>query len=217
MSKQWVKAEIHKNELAVGLERATLWAKMHPQQSVWAGVAAAGALVFGLLFLHRQGQAREDAWSRLAVAQSMAYYGQVDQALAQVKGLGEAHPNSVASGYGLLLTGDVLFQAGRYKEAAQTYQQVVDRPNHKALLPLAIADLSLTLEAGGDCPAAMSGADRFLEAHPDHFLAPQVHAGLARCLAASGQAEKARSTYERIAFLYPETYWSEWAKRRLKG
>ena len=69
----------------------------------------------------------------------------------------------------------------------------------------------------GDFKAAAESDQKFLDSYQDHFLAPQVHASLARCLAALGDAAKAKAAYERIVFLYPETYWAQWAREKLKG
>ena len=32
-----------------------------------------------------------------------------------------------------------------------------------------------------------------------------------------GKTDQAKATFERMAFLYPDTYWANWAKARLKG
>jgi TolA-binding protein len=44
-----------------------------------------------------------------------------------------------------------------------------------------------------------------------------VHASLARCLSALGQADKAKNAFERISFLYPDSAWAQWAKSKTKG
>ena len=160
---------------------------------------------------------REEAWAKLAFAQSYAYAGQNPAALEQAEKLAQEHPGSPAASYGLLLAGDILYDQGKYQEARKDYQSVADSPNHKAALPLALADLALTQEAAGDCASAIATAQRFLDAYQDHYLAPPVHASLARCLAASGQGEKAKATFERMSLLYPQTYWADWAKTRMKG
>ncbi|MBI3296687.1 MAG: tetratricopeptide repeat protein [Elusimicrobia bacterium] len=213
MSKQWVKEEVRRNEVADVLERGALWVKFHPQQSLWTGLGVAAAALIITAFFVRRSNAREEAWSQLSAATLYAQSGQADASLNQVKALTEAHPSSAASGYGRLLAGDVFFQQAKFKEAAQAYQGALDQPGTPATIPMAISSLALSQEGAGDCAAASASAQRFLDAHQDHFLAPMTHAVLARCLAAQGKPE-AKEAFQRIEILYPGTYWEGWAKAR---
>ncbi|MEK9144819.1 MAG: tetratricopeptide repeat protein [Elusimicrobiota bacterium] len=216
MGKQWVRQEAKKNELAQVMDSALHWVRFHQQTAAWTLVAVLGIAIAGATMSYRILQAREQSWGKLAIAQSLAYGGQVEPAFQQISALSSEHPGSVAAGYGMLLEGDIRFQQEKFKEAAEVYRHLADEPAHKSLAPLALADLGVVQEAAGDCKAAVEADQRFLDSFQDHFLAPQVHASLARCLGALGEAEKAKATLERIAFLYPDTPWVDWAKSRLK-
>ncbi len=217
MGKQWARQEAKKNEIATAIENTADWIKTHPQATVWIAVGLVAAVLIGGAFYNKVYGEREETWSRYWIAQSYAYNQQTPNALAQVKKLAEENPNATASSYGMLLAGDVLFEQGRFNEATAAYEKVMSQPNHESVRPIAMANLSLTKEAAGDCKGGNSNSQEFLDAYADHFLAPQVHASFARCLGALGQTEQARATYERMAFLYPDTYWANWAKDRLKG
>jgi len=56
----------------------------------------------------------------------------------------------------------------------------------------------------------------FLTKHPEHFVAPEVHASLARTQELSGAKDLAKATYEKIVLLYPDTTWAMQAKARLQ-
>lgn len=213
MSKQWAKEEANTNEIATVLERGAVWVKFHPQQSIWGGIGLAASIFIVAAFFIRSRQAREESWAQLSAATMYAQSGQAEASLNQVKALTEAHPGSAASGYARLLAGDVLFQQAKYKEAAQAYQGATEQPGVPATIPMALSGLALSQEGAGDCPAATAAAQRFLDTHQDHFLAPITHASLARCLAAQGKPE-AKETFQRIEILYPGTYWEAWAKAR---
>lgn len=217
MGKQWVRQEMHKNEVADALGSVRLWLERNRQAAAWAGAGLLAALLLAAAYLHRRSQALEESWGKLALAQSYAYSGRPEQALALAREVVERHGASLAAGHALLLTGDVHYQESRWSEAQASYQQALERSGDPALEPLALAGLALAQEAAGDCQASTKTDERLLEAHQDHFLAPQAHASLARCLGALGQADKAKATLERMALLYPETRWAEWAKARLKG
>lgn len=214
MNQEITKQDIRRNEIADVLDRGVRWTKLHPQQALWSGLAAAAVALAVAGFFVRRHQVREEAWSGLAAATTYAYSGQPDAALAQVTALADAHGGSAAGSYARLLAGDVYFQGGKFKEAAQAYQAVVDQPGNAAALPMALSALALSQEGAGDCPAAASSAQRFLDTNQDHYLAPQTHAVLARCLSSQGKAEDAKAAFQRIEILYPGTYWETWAKAR---
>ncbi|HBL16759.1 MAG: hypothetical protein A2X36_00340 [Elusimicrobia bacterium GWA2_69_24] len=213
MGTQWARQESKKNELADIVESGVLWTRVHPQVLTWAGVGIVAAIIFGAAMINRSLTTKEETWSRFGIAQSYAYAGQTATALDQIKTLNEQYPGSPAAGFGTLLSADIFFQQKNYEEALKTYQSIAQDPAaQKAVLPLARAGITLTLEAKGDSKAAAESAQSYLDQHQDHFLAPQVHAALARCLAAAGDKDKSRATFERIEFLYPNTYWADWAK-----
>ncbi|OIO07733.1 MAG: hypothetical protein AUJ52_09510 [Elusimicrobia bacterium CG1_02_63_36] len=214
MGKRWARQQAKENELAKVVDRGAFWLRMHPQQATWTALGVVAALLVGVGFYTRQQASREDAWSKLAVATSYAYMGRVPEAISQVEQLGAEHAASPAAQFGLLLTGDVLYDKGDFQAAAESYKKVADRNTDAHLRPLALAGLALSREAGGDCTGAAGDSQSFLEGYQDHFLAPQVHASMARCLIALGERDKAKSAFERMEFLYPNSYWSEWAKAR---
>ena len=64
-----------KNELAAFVDRVTDWVQTNQQAAVWGGGAIAGGVFLAAYFIHVHLTAREDTWSRLAVAQTYAYSG----------------------------------------------------------------------------------------------------------------------------------------------
>ncbi|MFH2201827.1 MAG: tetratricopeptide repeat protein [Elusimicrobiota bacterium] len=217
MAKAWARKEAKKNEFAALVEKGVLWVKYHPTTSMWGGIGVIAVALVAASFYNRMVTQREESWSRYAVAQSYAYSRQPDAALEQIRLLTEEFPTSAASSYALLLAGDILYERGSYKEAAASYDKIVVQPNHAEAVPIALTNLSLSQEAAGNCKSASDSAQRLLDSYGEHFLAPQAHASLARCLVIAGEREKARATFEKMAVLYPNTYWAQWAQARLQG
>lgn len=215
MSKQWVKQELHKNEAALILDRAVVWVLAHKEASAGIGLTAAVALALAVYSFARYREVQQTAWERLAVAQSYAFAGQADQALQQTQGVVDGYPRSRAAGFAVQFQGDLLYRSSRFKDAIAAYEKVFERKD-PALVPYALAGIAQAQESGGDFPAATAAARRFLEAHQDHFLAPQVQSILARSLQAQGRLDEARSAYENISLLYPETFWATAAQQALK-
>ncbi|PCI34836.1 MAG: hypothetical protein COB53_11575, partial [Elusimicrobia bacterium] len=196
------------------LERATFWMQAHPQQTTWTALGIVAAALLSVAFYSRSQAENEDAWSKLAVATSYAYMGRGAEALTQIQTLANEHPTNSAAHYGWLLTGDLMFDQKQYPEAEKAYRKVMNLTGGSEMQPLGLAGLTLTQEASGDCKTSVAGSSQFLNTYKDHFLAPQMHGSLVRCHTALGQTEQARSALERMEFLYPNTYWAQWAKDR---
>ena len=213
MGKQWARQELKRNELADRVENVaiTVQANQQAAMAIAGGVVAVAVIAVGV-WLHLS-KSRNEAWEKLAIAQSMAYSGQAKQALEQLQPVTDG--SSIPSAYAQLFAADVRFKTGEYKEAAAGYQKLIDRGSPKSLVPVAMADLGLALEASGDCKGAIEANQRLLDTFQDHFMAPQAQASMVRCYAATGQPTQAKSTLDRIVLLYPESYWAQWAKERL--
>ena len=213
MGKQWARQQSNRNEIAEGVGTAVGWIAANRTLAQGLAGGALAALILAGLAWARLSIVRREAWEKLAIAQSYAYQGQMQPAQEQLKALMEG--SGMASEFAALFAGDLEFKQAHYKEAAQVYQRVVDRGGPKNILPMAMADLGLSQEAAGDCKASVEVNQRFVDTYQDHFLAPQTHASLARCLYLLGQSQQAKSTLDRMVLLYPDSYWAQWAKERL--
>src|SRR3989338_8413045 len=146
MAKAWARKEAKKNEVAAAIEKVMLWIKFHPQVSIWGGIGLAAAALLAASFYNRIITTREESWSRYAIIQSYAYAKKSDEALAQARLLAQEYPASEATSYAQLLTGDILYGQGKYKEAAAAFEKVVSQPNHAQTLPVAMANLGISQE-----------------------------------------------------------------------
>ncbi|MBI5631118.1 MAG: tetratricopeptide repeat protein [Elusimicrobia bacterium] len=212
MSKHWVRQQVRHNELQDVLERGLVWVKGHRRAAAIAiGLILLLSLVGGGTYHVRRNQ-NAQAWQSLGLAQSMAFSGMPDQALKQIQETSANYPNTQAAGYARLLAGDLHFLKGQYKEALAEYSALSEGSAPEVLKPLAVGNVGLAQEALGRCRDAAQTDQRFLDSYSEHFLAPQIHSSLARCLKALGQADQAKAAYQKIALQYPETSWAAWAK-----
>ena len=217
MGKHWIRQQIRHDDVHDTFDKAVVWVQANRQAAgMAAGAAVLAVLVVSLIFFQRTA-ARTASWERLGLAQSYAYSGRQDASLEQLKQLAADYPTSDAAGFGELFAGDLLYQGGKFKQATEHYTKLLDRGAPKALQPVALNDLALAQESDGQPQLAVQTAQRFLETYSEHFLAPQIHACLARCLQALGQADQAKAAYQKISLQYPDTSWAAWAQSRLKG
>jgi TolA-binding protein len=217
MGKQWVRAQIKRNEMQDAVDRAIRWISENRRTAGIAAGSVAGVILLALLFLYSTRARQDAAWNQFSFANGLAYSGQIDAAIKKVDELNEQYPSAKATGYGLLFAGDVLFHREKFADSVKYYKQLLDRGQPQVLIPFALAGLSEALEAQQQCAEAVQIEERFLGTYPDHFLAPQVHSALARCQIALNQLDAAKATLQKVALQYPDSSWAAWAQARLKA
>jgi len=220
MSKHWVRQEVKKNEIADALEKSVGWFQSNRQQTLAGAGIALVVVLLGGYFAYQKLVLDRAAWRSLSIGQSLAYQGKLDDALSQLQTLSERFSGSPAWGFATLMTGDIYYRQAQYAKGVETYRRIADRQAPKTLVPLAISDQALAEEAGSNCRDSIETSRRFLEQFKDHYLAPQIHASMARCLKAMGRNEEAKSALQQMTTLYPadqDPYWNQWAQAHLKS
>jgi len=214
--KHWSdQSEAARDEVRDAIEETVDWILQRRREVAYAAAGAAAAAVLLGLFLYSRHARRNEAWDKLSQAELYAYSGRPAEAQSLIQQVTDAGGSSAASALAHMLEGDLQIPGGKYDAAVAAYDKASqDAP--EPLRPFAQAEKILALEAAGkpaDCAAA---AQSFLDSAPDHLLAAQVHSALARCQLASGKADDAKQTLQRISLQYPNTPWAEWASARLQ-
>ncbi len=196
------------------MDKSLAWIKTNRETFIGASVVTLAAVIFAAYFLSHYADLRETAWKNLFIAQQTGFSGRTAEAQTMIGDIQKNYANTSASGYAILTSGDIYFAQAKYKEAAEEYSKLVAAKD-KGLRPLALYSLGKTKEAAGETAAAAAHYTDFLSAFPEHFLAPEVHWALASAHEASGGAAEARSDWEKIGLLYPETHWAAQAKAKM--
>lgn len=217
MGKHWVREQVRHDEMQEAVGGGIHWvADNRRQAGIIVGVIGAVSIITALFLYGRQ--SRENAaWDRLSVAQAIFYGGNAEAALSQAGQVAEEQTGTTGASYAGLFAGDVHFLKGNYKESAAQYAKLLEQGPKPAVLPLAQASQALAFEAGGQYQQGVSAAEAFLGTYSDHFLAPQVHASLARCQEAMGQKELFKATLQKISLQYPDSTFAGWAQARLQA
>jgi tetratricopeptide (TPR) repeat protein len=195
-------------------EKALDWIKDNRETFIGSAVILLAVILFAIYFFVHYRELRDSAWKDLFIAQQIGYSGNMAQAQTQLDGIVTSYGNTSAAGFATLTKGDMLFAQGKYKEAGAEYSKML---TSKDLGTFAGYDLGKCLEAAGDLAGAQAQYNAVLTKDPEHFMAPEVHASLARVLEMAGQKDQAKSTYEKIVLLYPDTEWAAAAKAKLEG
>lgn len=194
------------------LEQALHWIKKNRETFIGSLVIFLAASIFATYFFMHYRGLRETAWKNLFMAQQAGFGGNTAQAQQQLAAIEASFGSTSAAPFATLTKGDILFAQGKFKEAAAEFSKVL---TDKDLAPFAAYSLGKTKEAEGDLPGAQAQYSDLLSKHPEHFIAPEVHASLARTQEMAGAKDLARTTYEKIALLYPDSAWAMEAKARL--
>ncbi|OGR66947.1 MAG: hypothetical protein A2081_00115 [Elusimicrobia bacterium GWC2_61_19] len=193
---------------------ALTWIKHNRETFIGSAVILLAAAIFAVYFFIHYRDLRDTAWKNLFIAQQVGYGGNIPQAQQQLSAIETSYGNTSAAPYATLTKGDILFAQGKYAEAGAEYAKLL---NSKDLGPFAVYNLGKCKEAAGDLAGAQAQYADFLAKDPEHFLAPEAHTSLARAQEMSGALDLAKTTYEKIVLLYPDTSWAMQAKARLTG
>ena len=185
------------------------WIKKNRETFIGSAVILLAAIVFSVYFLIHYRGLRDTAWKNLFMAQQA---GSADLAQQQLTAIEASYGSTSAAPYATLTKGDIFFAQGRFKEAGAEYAKLL---NSKDLAPFASYNAGKCKEAEGDLAGAQVQYSDFLLKSPEHYLAPEVHASLARSQELSGAKDLAKTTYEKIVLLYPDTSWAAQAKAKL--
>lgn len=213
--KHWShQSEAAKDEVRDAIADALDWLIARRQQAAWAlGGGLAAVLLLGL-FLYSRRAANNAAWDKLSQAEIYAYSGRPQEAQKLLEEVA-AGSSQAAAAMARLMEGDMHFPRGEFDKALAAYDKAAaESPD--ALRPFALASKAQTLEAAGKHAECAAAAQSFVNEHGDHLLVPHVLAALARCQQASGQAEAAKSSLQKLALQYAQTSWADWANSRLQ-
>jgi len=196
------------------LDVALRWIKHNRETFIGSAVIFVAAVIFAAYFFVHYRDLRDTAWKNLFIAQQIGYAGNLPASQQQLSDVEKNYANTTAAEYAVLTKGDMLFAQGKYKDAEGEYAKLLKNDD---MAPFALYDLGKCKEADGDLAGAQAQYSDMLSRFPEHFMAPEAHASLARAQELSGAKDLAKTTYEKIVLLYPDTAWAMQAKAKLEG
>jgi TolA-binding protein len=168
-------------------EPDVFWQK-HSKQ-ILTGAAIVVLIGLGVYFWQRQTAEQEEA----AAAQLAAA---IDPAALQR--LAQDYRGKPIGAQALLRLAELEMQAGRNKEAGESFQSFLSQfPNHP-MAESAQLGLAVVQESQGDFQGAKSQYQQVLLSHPSGFTAVSAKLGAARCAEALGLTKEALQAYEEL-------------------
>lgn len=209
MAKQWVRQETKRNEIAVFIQTCLSFYKKN-RESIIVGTGIGIVLIAVVVYFVVQYMSLNiRAWGELSRAQGMARSGNISQAEINLKEIAQNFKRTPASIHSLLFLAEIYSRDKNYKKASDIYQQIIDSYRNNTLLPFAYIGLGSSLLNMGNLDKAVDIYQIFSDKHPDHFLYPAILQSLGYCYEKTNQIDDARTQYEKIVTLYPQTIWAE--------
>jgi len=207
--------QLKENELEDFILTSVEWVKNNRQlASSIAGIATAVIALTAFFFI-RYHSVLERANDKLSFAQANIFQGKTEDALKLLDEIISQYPGSAADYKARLQKAEYLLQIRNFDEAQRVIMPVVEKGKPKLIIPLAISVLGATRESSGKYKDAIETYNLFLDKYPEHFLTPKIYESLARVYEISGSLQDAKTTYEKLATLYPSTAWAQRAQGRL--
>lgn len=215
MENNFSRHNLNKNELAEIVLKAVEWIKNNRNLFYAVSATILGVIIIAVFFAARLQTMKTRGEEKLAMAQGLLYQGQADQGMGLLDELINSYSIAGLGYKARMIKSDFLAMQRNYPLAEQTLLPVTQSGKPKKIVPLALASLGIIQESQAKYNEATATYNAFLDKYPDHFLAPKVYESLARVHEITNSPAQARSTYEKIATLYPATAWAQRAQERL--
>ena len=206
---------LKKNELEDLILGLADWAKNNRQ--LFSGIAATVAAVIALtiFFFARYHIAMARADDKLAFAQANFYQGKDQEGVRISEEIMNQYAGTAADYKARIQKANYLLEIQKYDEAETTIMPVVEKGKPKTIIPLAMAVLGAIQEDAGKYKVAINTYNSFLDNYPEHYITPKIYESLARVYEITGSTQDAKTTYEKLAALYPSSGWAQRAQERI--
>lgn len=191
------------------------WIKNNRQTAIGIAMIIVLMIIISIAFYVNYSKNSQTAQKQLFIAQQVAYGGRIDAALKQLTDVENNFNSRPEADFAIYNKGDIFFDQGQFKEAAQEYNKVLQRKSNKDLLPYAAYSLAKSYQAMQDYDTAIVKLKDFISAWPEHFLCGQAYSSLAYIYQKKGDLASAKEINQKITVLFPQTDWAEEAKSRL--
>lgn len=204
--------DTHRDPITDRIERGARWLAERWQQAltVLAAVAVAGAL--GFLVVHNLKKLTNMAWEQLSHAQGLASRGDRAQALQVVDQILASARSGPLLAQAHMFKADILLLEQKKDEALRSYQEAAAQAPNLDLKALAETGVAAAYEQLGKWPEAEETYKRFIQEHPEHFLAARAYESQGRVQMIQNKWSEAQSTLERLITLYPTSAWAKTAQ-----
>jgi len=215
MPRRWVKEELKKDRLASWVEKSVTWVSRNKENAIIGGIIVLAVSIFIPFSLSRRTKMNEQAFTLLARGQQEHFDNRLDKAISFYD-QALATSGSKVIPIALLHKGNVLYEMGKYSEAASVYRSYLAKYEKRKLTPEILIGLGRSLEQEGKFDEAKGIYQNFLDKFPQYYLLPDAYQGLGRCYEKLGQKEEAVKIYQQMSHFYSGLVWQDMAEAKIK-
>lgn len=210
------------------VEKAAAWVRAHrePVLLVLGGVLAA-ALATGWYLRDRE---RKEDEARNMFASGLHAYGRavqdeglmpeerlrfLEEALRAFGALRTRFPSARVAADALFYEGNALYEAGRYAEAAERFEEYVRRHPRGYLVVFAAENVAACREQEGNLDAAIEAYEAVRKRWRRSPFAGRAALAVGRCQELKGDFKAAFETYQTVQAEAPDSFWARQALLRM--
>jgi TolA-binding protein len=221
MVKAITKQAMRRNPLAEWLTSAVRL--LQGRRTTILAVAAAVVVIGGAGGAYWWYQERQEAEAARALA---AAYGRArgepgeqpgipGDALEQFRSIAERHRGTRAAEEGLIVMGNLQYEAGKVDEAASSYTEYLAAYPRGRFRLMAALGKAYALEAKGDLQGAAQILSHIIERERDNPLAGEAYVTLGRMYEGLKKPEDAMRIYGLVVETFTQTNWAQLALQRM--
>lgn len=160
-------------------------------------------------------QTRQYALQRLLIAEGYLYQKNFNEGYKILDELISHYKNSKYAGYAMYIKASYLYENKDFTSAKSMCQQILQINKPKTVIIPTMYILGLCYMNLLDFNNAIDIFNKIVQKFTDSFYTPRVYEVLALCYEHIGDIQSAKAVYEKMNVLYPGSYWSDIAQRKL--
>jgi TolA-binding protein len=168
-----------------------------------------------VIMIYRIKQTKEYVSQRLLVAESYIYQKNFNEVYKILDEIINHYKNSKHAGYAMFLKANVLYDNKDFVQAKQVCIDFLKIKKPKSVVVPMMYILGQSYLALNDFDNAINVFNEITQKYVEHYYTPRVYESLTFCYELKGDTQSARSIYEKMNILYPNSYWSNIAQQKL--
>ena len=215
--KRLTKKEMKEDKFVTFALEATDFLQRNRMWVVSGIVGVVLVIAVSTVWIKDQRAGRSAAWDLLAEATIAEREGETDRAERLYEEVIENFGRTEARIMAGTSLGDLQFTEGKFDEAMEIYQDVLDRVGDDPLVAFAAYNgVGACLEEQGKYEEAAIHHRSYAEAYPRSPFAPEALSDAARCFVQADRIEEAKTTLEELVRAYPKSQVAYQARSLLK-
>jgi TolA-binding protein len=207
------KKEIKEDALVTWYFRITRLLDRYRKQCMIVGATIVGLAILGVLMANSRRNDEKKAAGQLGLAETAFFSNDPARSVQELKPILDRHAGTAAAGNAAFYLANAQYQLGNLPEAEKYFKMVVDKyASNPLFASSSMTGLAQVAESRNEFSRAAEWYERAGRKFSKQFSAPFNLKEAARCWAAAGKPDKAKTILEDVEKKYPENQIKEEVK-----